>query len=207
VFGDIKIIISFFQNIYKLVSIKGTIMESKQDRMIELFFYQSTREWHFEEILKEAKITRSKASKWLKRFVKEGLIYRVKERGKMPYYIGNHESPIYKNRKKIFALNMMYQSGLLNHLYSLKKARTVMLFGSFSRSDWYANSDIDVFIYGSAEGLKIADYELKLHRDIQVFICKDNKELNKFGQRLIKNIIKGNLIKGDLDFIEVRANA
>lgn len=182
-------------------------MQSKQDRIIGLFFNQSTREWHFEEILREAEITRSKAIKWLKWFVKEGLICRVKYHGKMPYYVANYESPIYKNRKKIFALNMLYQSGLLNHIYSLKKARTVMLFGSFSRSDWYVNSDIDVFIYGSAEGLKIADYELKLHRDIQVFTCKDNKELSKFGEGLIKNIIKGNLIKGDLDFIEVRTNA
>ena len=36
-------------------------MKSKQDRIIELFFEEPTRQWHFEKILKEAKITRSKA--------------------------------------------------------------------------------------------------------------------------------------------------
>ena len=182
-------------------------MRSKEEHITELFFENPTRQWHFEEMLKEAKITRSKADRWLKKFTKEGLIQRVKDRSKMPYYISNYESPTYKNKKRIFAINRLYESGLLNHLYSLKKAETIILFGSFSRSDWYKNSDIDIFIYGNAEGLRIADYELKLHRDIQLFICQNDEELTKLGSGLIRNIVKGNLIKGGLDFIKVEINA
>ena len=99
-------------------------MKSKEEQVLELFFNNPTREWHFEEILKEVNIARSKATGWLKQFMKEGLIMRIKERGKMPYYIGNYESPAYKNRKKIFALNKLYDSGFLNHLSSLQKAKT-----------------------------------------------------------------------------------
>ena len=182
-------------------------MRSKEKQVAGLFFDNPTREWHFEEILKEAEITRSKADAWLKGFIKEGLIRRVKEKGKMPYFISNYTSPQYKNKKKLFALDKLYESGLLNHLDSLKKAETVILFGSFTRSDWYEKSDIDIFIYGDPEGLKIVDYELRLHREIQVFICRDKKGLYRLGQRLIRNIIKGNLIKGNLDFIEVEINA
>ena len=127
----------------------------------------------------------------------------VKLSGKMPYYIGNYNSPTYKNKKKLFALTKLDESGLLDHLSSLPKADTVILFGSYSRSDWYKESDIDIFIHGDAQGLKVAEYELKLHRDIQLFICHDKKELTKLGSGLLKNIIKGNFIKGDLDFIEV----
>ena len=179
-------------------------MESKEEQMLELFFNSPTKQWRFKDILKTAKITRSKADKWLKLFCKENLIKRVKERNKMPYYIGNYDCPEYKSKKRVFALDMIYKSGLLSHLYSLEKAKAVILFGSLSRSDWYENSDVDLFIYGDSEGLKIANYELKLHRDIQVFICENNKELAKYGEGLIKNIIKGNLIKGDLDFLEVK---
>jgi predicted nucleotidyltransferase len=182
-------------------------MKSKGNIVLELFFENPTRQWHFEEVLKEAKITRSKADKWLKSFIKEGIVRRIKERGKMPYYISNYESPAYQNKKRIFALGMLYDSGLLNHLSSLAKAKSVILFGSFARSDWYHGSDIDLFIYGNPEGLKIAKYEIKLHRDIQLFICHSKGELNKFGPGLIRNIIKGNLIKGDLDFIKVEMNA
>jgi predicted nucleotidyltransferase len=195
------------QNLYKLVPIMGTIMKSKEEIMLGLFFDNPTREWHFEEILREAKITRSKADRWLKRFIKEGFIRRIKEKGKMPYYVSTYKSPSYKNRKRIFALNKLYDSGLLNHLSSLPKVRTIVLFGSFARSDWHRDSDIDIFIYGEPEGLRLAKYEMKLHRDIQPFICRNLKELRKFGEGLIRNIIKGNLIKGNMDFVRVGINA
>ena len=182
-------------------------MQSKEEQILELFFENPTKEWHFEEILKEAKITRSKADGWLKKLIKEDLVKKVKEKGKMPYYIGNYESAPYKNKKKLFAMNKLYDCGFLNHLISLKKARSIIIFGSFARSDWYKNSDIDLFIYGNPEGLKIADYETRIHHDIQVFICNNPDELTQFGAGLIRNIIKGNLIKGDIDFVKVNINA
>ncbi|MFH1182237.1 MAG: nucleotidyltransferase domain-containing protein [Candidatus Woesearchaeota archaeon] len=182
-------------------------MISKEENVLELFFESPTREWHFEELLREAGIARSKAGAWLKKFVKEKLVKRVKEKGRMPYYTGNYESPPYQNRKKIFALEKLYQSGLLNHLSALQEAKAVIIFGSFSRWDWHKGSDIDLFIYGHEKGLKIAEYELKLNREIQPFICRDKKELEKLGTGLVKNIIKGILIKGDLDFIKVGINA
>lgn len=182
-------------------------MKSKYDMVLELFFDNPTKEWHFEEILKEAKITRSNADRWLKRLAKEKIVKRVKEIGKMPYYISDYQMPAYKNKKRIFAQQTLYKSGLLDHLLSLDKAKSIILFGSFLRSDWYKASDIDIFIYGDSEGLSIAKYELRLHRDIQVFVCKNRDELNNLGNGLIKNIIKGNIIKGDIDFVGVKINA
>lgn len=185
----------------------GTIMQSKEEAVMKIFFECPTREWHFEEIIKSTKIARSKADSWLKKFIRKGLIRRIKERGKMPYYIGNYSSPEYKNKKKIFALTRLHESGFLNHLGSLCKAKVIILFGSFSRSDWHKDSDIDIFLYGDPEGIKLAEYELKLHRNIQLFICQTKKDLMKLGEGLIRNIIKGNIIKGNLDFIKVNIDA
>ncbi len=182
-------------------------MKSKEQKVLELFFNLPTKHWHFEEIVKEARIARSKADSWLKKLVKEKIIKKIKIKSRMPYYLGNYESSEYKSRKRLYAWYKLYESGLLNHLYSLKKAKAVILFGSFSRSDWYQNSDIDLFIYGNPQGLKIADYELKLHREIQLFICKNYQELSKLGPGLIRNIIKGSLITGNLDFVKVKVNA
>lgn len=182
-------------------------MKSKEDRIYELFFNYPTREWHFEELVKCAKIARSKADHWLKKCSKESIIKRVKEKGKMPYYRANIVSPNYQNRKRLFALNMLYTSGFLNHIASIEKAETVILFGSFVRSDWYEKSDIDVFIYGDPEGLRIMPYEMQLHRDIQVFICQNKNELQRFGKGFMKNILKGYIVKGNIDFITVDTNA
>lgn len=182
-------------------------MESKEAKVLDLFFQEPTREWHFEEILREAGITRSKAAGWLRKFSREGLIRRVKEKGKMPHYISCYESPPYQNRKKLYAMEMLYDTGLLNHLASLEKAGTIILFGSFARWDWYRKSDIDIFIYGEPDGLSIAKYEIKAKRDIQLFICRNKSELKKLGNGLLRNIIKGIVIKGSLDFIEVDIRA
>jgi predicted nucleotidyltransferase len=183
---------------------RNYIMESKEDKMLMLFFNYPSREWHFEEILKEGEITRSKATRWLKLFAKKSIIRRVKERSKMPYYISDYDSPSYQNKKRIFALSLLYDSGLLNHLSSLEDAKTVILFGSFSRWDWHESSDIDLFIYGNPIGLKLSSYEEKLGRDAQVFICRDKKELYNLGDGLLRNIIKGDILKGDINFLEVK---
>jgi len=182
-------------------------MKSKKESIVELFFENPTKEWHFEEIVKEVKITRGKTDNWLKKLVKEGLIKRIKKKGKMPFYISNYSSSEYKVRKRLFALNLLYRSGLLSHLDSLERVKAIILFGSFTRSDWYKGSDIDIFIYGDPEGLKIGAYELKLNRNIQLFNCQNKEELSKLGTGLIRNIIKGNLLKGNLDFIKVSVNA
>lgn len=184
-----------------------TIMQSKEENVLELFFEEPTKEWHFEEILSMAGITRSKAVRWLHQFANEKLIKKIKEKGAMPYYIGNYDSPVYKSRKRMFALQKLYDSGFLSHLSSLRNTKTVILFGSFTRSDWYNGSDIDLFIYGDPEGLHIAEYELKLHRDVEVFISRTKNDLVKFGMGFIKNIMKGIIIKGDLEFIDVNIHA
>jgi predicted nucleotidyltransferase len=181
-------------------------MESKGDKVLYLFFNEPTRQWHFEEILKEAKIARSKADKWLKRFISDGSIKRVKEQGRMPYYMGAYDTPQYRSSKRIFGLKMLHESGLLSHLMSIE-ARCVILFGSFTRSDWFSGSDIDIFILGNPEELHVSEYELKLHREIQIFDCHDRKDLDIFSEGLLKNIISGIIIKGRLEFVNVHVSS
>lgn len=172
---------------------------SKEEKIIELFFNESSRHWHFKDIIKEAKISEDRANYWLKQFLKEELVKHIKPRRKMPYFIANFEHPNYKNKKKIFAFNKLYKSGFLSHLCTLKNAKTIIIFGSFSRSDWHKKSDIDLFIYGDPKGLNIGRYELALHRDIQLFTSKSIRELKKIGNGLVRNIINGNIIKGDIN--------
>ena len=107
----------------------------------------------------------------------------------------------------MYAQQKLYESGLLTHLSALKKAKTVILFGSYARSDWNKESDIDIFIYGEPEGLKISPYEHKLKKTIQVFLCKEKKELKKFGEGLLTNIIKGIPILGYPEFVKVDTHA
>lgn len=180
-------------------------MRSKKESILTLFYNHPTKQWHFEDVVREAELARSKAAGWLKRLAEEGLIRRIKEQGRMPYYLSSFESASYRYKKKLFALNLLYESGFLTHLDSLSGAKTIILFGSFCRSDWHLQSDIDVFIYGNAQGLDVSLFESLLGRNIQVFVCKDKNDLQKMSNGFLSNIVRGNVLKGNLDFLEVHA--
>lgn len=181
---------------------------NKEERILELFYNESSKHWHFEQILKAVNISRSNAVKWLARLANEGIILHIKLEGKMPYYIGNVHNPAYQNRKIVYALAKLQKSGFLDHLTTLPNAQVVILFGSFSRWDWYSESDIDLFIYGNDDELDISTYETALKREIQVFTVKNEKELREFNPGLLRSIINGYRIKGRIDeLLRVREHA
>lgn len=175
----------------------------KEEIVLELFFNEPTKHWHFEELLRTAHISRPQIARWLRKFQAEGIVRRIKPKGKMPYYIANYEKPQYQAYKRIFALNLLEKQGLLTHLSNLPKAKTIIIFGSITRWDWYKDSDIDVFIYGSPEGFQREKYWAKTGREIETFICRDKNELNKFPTALMRNILEGYLVKGTLNFVQV----
>jgi predicted nucleotidyltransferase len=179
----------------------------KENAVAVLFFNEPAKHWRFEDIVKTAKISRTQANFWLKKFCQEGLVKRVKPRGKMPYYCGNYAHANYQIKKRLFALVEMHAAGFLQHLVSLSGAKTVVIFGSMSRWDWYGDSDIDVFIFGDAGGLEQGRYELKLHRNIQVFAAKTAHDVQRFSFGLLQSIVAGYLVKGTFDFVEVAARA
>ena len=182
-----------------------TKMASRENEILELFF-NSPKHWHFEEMLREVRIGRPQLARWLKAFEKEGIIKRVKQRGKMPYYVQDFHSPRFDIRKKIYAKQKLASSGLLEHLASLEKAKVIILFGSFSRSDWHRDSDIDIFIYGSDDDFKQGKYELKLHRDIEVHAAKDRKDLKRI-DKMLPYIVSGDYIKGSIQDLGVEVYA
>ena len=54
---------------------------SKEENVLKLILEQTPlKEWHFEEIVQEAHVTKAVANKWLKKYVREGILKRVKER-------------------------------------------------------------------------------------------------------------------------------
>lgn len=175
----------------------------KKDLVLDLFFNEPTKHWHFEEILSTVKISRPQAANWLRKFIKEEIVKRTKPKGKMPYYVGNYESSAYQTRKRLFALNELEKQGFLSHLNSLPKAQAVIMFGSMSRWDWNHESDIDLFVYGDLEGFDKGAFRAKLGREIETFVCKDKEELQRFKPALLRNILEGYLIKGTLDFVQV----
>ena len=182
---------------------------SKEERVLELFLNEPSKHFHFSQIVETAKVSEPSASKWLKKLLKEKIIQRVKLKGKMPYFIGNFSHDNYSNKKKVYALQKLYESGLLAKLQSLKNAKTIVIFGSFARSDWNSGSDVDIFVLGDPEDLRFGILWSGLGlqgkaRELQVHSYKSVEETRNIHSGLMKNVIKGYFVKGNIfDIAEV----
>jgi predicted nucleotidyltransferase len=178
---------------------------SKEENVQKLILENSPlKEWHFEEIVSKAKITKLVANKWLKKYVSEGILKYVKEKGKFPFYTVGPGNTIYYSLKRVYALEQLHKSGLIPKLLSLKTAKTVILFGSIMKGDWYKDSDIDIFIFGDIPDFDKHIYESKLQKNIELHIFQNKEEIEEVKTGLIRNVVNGYIIKGQIqDFAEV----
>lgn len=175
---------------------------SKEENILQLILESSPlKEWRFGEIVAGAKVTKAVANKWLKRYVKRGLLKRVKTQGRFPYFTTGGNNPVYQSLKRLYALEMLHKSGLMQQLLLLKNAKTVVIFGSVARGDWYKGSDIDIFIYGRADELNKGIYESKLKRSIEIHEFESREELREVKTGLLANVLNGYLVKGQMQDI------
>jgi DNA-binding Lrp family transcriptional regulator len=172
---------------------------------VKTFFFEATlKRWSFTELVKESGISRERVNYYLKKLMKEKFIRRIKPKQKMPYYITNRETSKFRFEKRMYGLTLLEQSGLFEHLSSLKEIKTAILFGSFARGDWNQSSDVDIFIYGDDKNFAKGEFEHKIKREIQVFSYKNSKEIKKeLDAALIPTIAQGFNIKESLEPFEV----
>ena len=184
---------------------------SKEEKVLELFFNEPAKHWHFNKIVETAKVSEPISGKWLNKFLKEKIVLRIKPKGKMPYFISNFRHEDYRNKKKLYALQKLYDTELMKRLQQLPNTKSIVIFGSFSRSDWNTNSDVDIFILGNPEDLKFGTLWKGLGfqgkaREIQVHSFKSIRETKNIQSGLMKNVVKGYFVKGNVfDIAEVKA--
>ena len=170
-----------------------------------MFFFQDTlRRWSFTDLVNESGMSRERVNHYLKELLNEKFIKRIKQNSKMPYYVADRDSSKFRFEKKIYGLTLLEQSGLFDHLKSLKGVKTAILFGSFARGDCNKSSDIDLFIYGNDEEFIKGVFEHKIKREIQLFSYQNQKEIKRqLDPKLLPNIVQGFNIKESLEPFEV----
>ena len=98
-------------------------------------------------------------------------------------------------------MEQLHKSGLIPKLLSLKTAKTIILFGSIVKGDWYKDSDIDIFVLGNISNFDKNIYELKLKKNIGLTVFQNKEEIKEVKTGLMKNIINGYIIKGQIQDI------
>ena len=176
--------------------------------LLRLFFEQTLRHWHFEDLLKASEMSRERLHFYLKQLLRENVVRRIKPRGKMPYYLARYESPEFRLQKRLYGLQLLEQSGLFAHVLTISGIKTALLFGSFARGDWDQSSDVDLFLYGDSSSFRKGFFETKLKRELQIFSFQQANDVKKnLDPALVKNIITGFNIKGNVEPFEVKIHA
>jgi predicted nucleotidyltransferase len=157
------------------------------------------KKWSFQEIMSQTKTTKLVTNKWLKKYTDLGLIKRIKNLNKHPYYQAGLNNTTYKAWKKHYALQEMHESGLIIELMNCEEANTIIIFGSKIKGDWYKDSDIDLFVLGNIRNFNKNIYEKKLNTTIEIHVFQNKNELKKIKSGLLKNIITGYYVKGNAE--------
>ena len=133
--------------------------------------------------------------KYLQVFVREGIVVKVKQKNKYPYYEANRLSTNYRMIKSTKMMQKLALSGLVVFLEKELKPKAIVLFGSVQKGTYHKKSDIDIFIQGKETNIDISKYQKRLNHEIQLFF-EDN--LDNLTKGLRNNIISGNTLSGCL---------
>jgi predicted nucleotidyltransferase len=168
-------------------------------KVMKVFFYNPLPKgigFQLREISRKIKLAPKSVSIYLKALEKEGLILKGKHRFlNYPIYYANRDSEMFKLYKKLDMIVSMKETGLLDYLYDNLMPEVIILFGSASKGEDTAESDVDLFVQSRETKLELKKFESLLNRRISIFFSKDFKSLSK---ELKNNVLNGVILKGYL---------
>jgi len=134
------------------------------------------------------------ASKVLKNLEKEDIL-KSEEEKRYLYFFANRENNLFIAIQRVYYLNRIKETGLLDHLEKVLISPTIILFGSLAKAEAKKDSDIDIAIFTKSEKKPdLTDFEKVLKRNIQIF-CFNSREDVK-NKMLLNNILNGIIISG-----------
>lgn len=155
------------------------------------FFEDCYRRINVREYAKLMSISPPTASKILDSYYSESLLLKEKFRNYIMFYAN-------KDSKQFTDLSRIYWSIKLKELVDIMEkkliAPTIVLFGSLSKAETKADSDIDLAVFAHKKDLKTELFEKKLKRKVEIFWFRSIKDIKN--KELANNIINGYKLKG-----------
>ena len=167
-----------------------------EDRILHLLFNRPMFKFHIRKLSKETGLDTKTVMGYLRKFIKEDIVIRKKERDHHPYYEANRLSRIYRCKKSNFMIENITKSGLIEYLEEKIHPELIILFGSMQKGTYYRGSDIDLFIKADKIKIDLSKFEKKLGHKINLFFEKDFKKLSK---GLLQNIYNGHVFSGNIE--------
>ena len=171
------------------------IEKNNTQKMLELFFRYPTKLFHLRELSRELKLSMPAIIAAVKKLKKENLT-TVKRSRVLTIVSANIEHQLFTRLKRIYNMESLYLSGLVDFLYKeYKKPQAIICFGSYSRGDDTERSDIDIAIINNLSiELDLHKFEKFLARKISIHTI----DLQKVSKEFKSNLYNGLILDGAL---------
>ena len=175
-------------------------IKSIKIKIKEYFLLNPTIRLRVRQIEREVKVPLPSVIRYAKE-LEQGKILKVTIIAGIKLYSTDRSSKTYLIEKRLFNLQSLYFSGLIDFLIEKYSNPTIIVFGSYSIGEDIEKSDIDIYIETPKKEIEknLNSFEKKLQRNIQVF---QHKNINQIKNKaLINNIINGIVLNGFLEVV------
>lgn len=160
---------------------------------LEPFFEDCYRRINVREYAKLTRISPPTASKLLESYYKHSILQKERYRNYIFFYAN-------KTNRQFADLSKIYWCCKLNKLADFLEKNlanpVITLFGSASKAEVTAESDIDLAVFAHKKELDIQKFESGIKRKVQLFWFASFKDIKN--KELANNIINGYILKGRL---------
>jgi predicted nucleotidyltransferase len=169
-----------------------------RQKILQVFFDDPLTGFQLREISRKVGIAPKSVRSYLVELEKAGLIMTRPHRIQgFPVYYANRDDDRFIFFKRLNTQRMIFETGLLGHLYDQCMPDVIILYGSASRGEDIKGSDIDIFMQCEEKDLQLSSFEQELGRKIHLFFQKD---FMKLSEELKNNLINGDKLRGYLRF-------
>ena len=169
-----------------------------KDKIKEYFFLNPTTKLRVRQIERVVKVPLPSVIRYTKELEEEKIL-KSSEIANVTAYSADRTSKRFLLEKKLFNINQLFFSKLVDFLIEKLSNPTIVVFGSYSKGEDIEKSDIDLYIESpSKKKLNLDKFEKALQRRIQVFVY--NNIQNVENKELANNIVNGIPLNG---FVEV----
>jgi len=172
------------------------LLEKNSTLVAGIFCGDPLREFLLRELSRKTGLSTTAARKALDGLVRAGLVIpKPSGHGNYPTYSANRNDERFRRFAKARTIALLSESGLAEYLFDECQPSAIVLFGSASRGEDVAGSDLDLFVQAKERKLELGKFEKALGRKTQLLFEPDFANI---GKELRNNIINGNIIRGYL---------
>ncbi|MDY6764520.1 MAG: BlaI/MecI/CopY family transcriptional regulator, partial [Halobacteria archaeon] len=148
-------------------------LTKKTEEVLEYFFKHPTEEVHIRGLSDATGVPYSSVRNALHNLEEKGLV-KKREESKMTFYTANRESDEFRRQKRVYNLETLYNSGVIDALDKGLRPDAIVLFGSYLQGSDTEESDIDIAVEYDETIEEVTDTHISLVADLTRILGRDD---------------------------------